>query len=146
MKKINYMNVIIHRKVDKVAIVAPAVICIGRGPDKKNSFPLFELFFKHKKVVGKGDNIWYNIHVQDLNKLYLLLAESIVNGDLRATWNEEKWYYLTEYWFLCESRNAADGCQGLIQERLYSAARCRIHDCRGKRKEATRLGTQHAKL
>lgn len=98
-----------HRKVDKVvlaadptkvrtAIVAPAVIYgVGRGPDKTKSAPVFEVFLKERKVfvVGKGDNIWHNIHVQDLSKLYLLLGEAAVNGGGNATWNEEG-YYLAE--------------------------------------------------
>ncbi|KAJ5332817.1 uncharacterized protein N7506_006600 [Penicillium brevicompactum] len=98
-----------HRIVDKVvlaadpskvrtAIVAPAVIYgQGRGPDKTKSAPLFETFLTHKRVVtvGKGDNIWHNIHVQDLSKLYLLLGEAAANGGGNATWNEQG-YYLAE--------------------------------------------------
>lgn len=98
-----------HRRIDKVvlaadpakvktAIVAPSVVYgMGRGPDKTKSAPLFDLFLKQRKVfvVGKGDNIWHNIHVQDLSRLYLLLAEAAVNDGGNATWNQEG-YYLAE--------------------------------------------------
>lgn len=98
-----------HRKIDKVvlaadpakirtAIVAPSVVYgMGRGPDKTKSAPLFDPFLKQRKVfvVGEGDNIWHNIHVQDLSQLYLLLAEAAVNGGRNATWNQ-KGYYLAE--------------------------------------------------
>ncbi|KAJ5783208.1 hypothetical protein N7457_004982 [Penicillium paradoxum] len=98
-----------HRSVDKVvlaanpfkvrtAIIAPAVVYgQGRGPDKRKSAPLFEAFLRQKRVVtvGKGENIWHNIHVQDLSKLYLLLAEAATNGGGKATWNEQG-YYLAE--------------------------------------------------
>ncbi|PLB52556.1 NAD(P)-binding protein [Aspergillus steynii IBT 23096] len=98
-----------HRKVDKVvlaadpskvrtAIVAPAVIYgKGRGPDKKKSAPVSEPFLRPRRVfvVGKGENIWHNIHVQDLTQLYLLLGEAAVNGGGSATWNAQG-YYLAE--------------------------------------------------
>uniref|UniRef100_A0A060T6G6 ARAD1B15664p n=1 Tax=Blastobotrys adeninivorans TaxID=409370 RepID=A0A060T6G6_BLAAD len=98
-----------HRNVDKIvlsagseriktAIVAPTVVYgVGRGPDKKKWGPLFESFLKSRKVfmVGKGENIWHNIHVQDLSRLNLLLAEAAASGGGNATWNQ-KGYYLAE--------------------------------------------------
>ncbi|KAI9930753.1 hypothetical protein MW887_011510 [Aspergillus wentii] len=97
-----------HRHVDRIvlaaasnslktAIIAPAVIYgKGRWPDKKKSFPLFTSFLKHRKVfaVGKGENIWHYIHVQDLGNIYLRLAEAAVNN-IPVGWNEEG-YYLAE--------------------------------------------------
>ncbi|RAH86615.1 NAD(P)-binding protein [Aspergillus japonicus CBS 114.51] len=101
-----------HRRVDKVvlaadparvrtAIVAPAVIYgQGRGPVKTKSAPLFEAFLRHRRVVtvGKGDNIWHNIHVQDLSQLYLRLGEAAASGGGNATWNHQG-YYLVENGF-----------------------------------------------
>lgn len=98
-----------HRNVDKIvlsagsetiktAIVAPTVVYgTGRGPGKQKWGPLFESFLKARKVcmVGKGENVWHNIHVQDLSRLNLLLAEAAANGGGNATWNQEG-YYLAE--------------------------------------------------
>jgi hypothetical protein len=54
---------------------------------KKRTFPMFEAFLRHKKVfaIGKGENIWHYIHVQDLSNLYLLLGEAAVDGGPPAT-------------------------------------------------------------
>jgi THO complex subunit 2 len=45
--------------------------------------------------VGKGENIWHQIHVSDLSNLYLLLGEAALDQGSPATWNEEG-YYLAE--------------------------------------------------
>ncbi|EWY79801.1 hypothetical protein FOYG_17090 [Fusarium oxysporum NRRL 32931] len=98
-----------HRHVEKVvlaagsdvvktAIISPSVVYgKGRGPDKTTGFPLFGTFAKHGRVfaAGKGENIWHNIHVQDLSEIYLLLAEAAVSGKPAAKWNDEG-YYLAE--------------------------------------------------
>lgn len=101
-----------HRKVDKIVLsshsvkVKTAIVCPptiygrGRGPDNTRSIQAYmiaEAFLKHKKAfkVGKGENVWHGIHVQDLSELYLLLGEAAINGGPPATWNEEG-YYLAE--------------------------------------------------
>lgn len=96
-----------HRKVDKVvlaadsdkvktAIVIPTIVYgEGRGPGKTVMAPLFQPFIKRGRVfvLGKGDNVWNNIHIQDLTKLNLLLAEAAVNGGGgTATWNKTGMY------------------------------------------------------
>ena len=101
-----------HRKVDKIVLssysdkVKTAIVCPptiygpGRGPDNTRSIQAYkvaEAFLKHKKAfkIGKGENVWHEVHVQDLSELYLLLGEAATNGGPPATWNEEG-YYLAE--------------------------------------------------
>ncbi|KAL6249969.1 hypothetical protein RBB50_002270 [Rhinocladiella similis] len=101
-----------HRDVDEVVLAAgseivktaivcpPTIIGAGRGPDNARSVQLYNAtaaFLKHKQgfKVGKGENIWHHINVQDLSELYLLLGEAAVNGGSPATWNDQG-YYLAE--------------------------------------------------
>lgn len=46
-------------------------------------------------LVGKGENVWHEIHVQDLSNLYLALGDAAAAGGGKATWNDEG-YYLAE--------------------------------------------------
>lgn len=88
-------------EIVKTAIVCPpTIIGAGRGPDNARSVQLYNAtaaFLKHKQgfKVGKGENIWHHINVQDLSELYLLLGEAAVNGGSPATWNDQG-YYLAE--------------------------------------------------
>lgn len=101
-----------HRNVDKIVLAAyrdkvkTAIVCPpciygpGRGPDNIRSIQAYrvtEAFLKHQRgfTIGKSENIWHGIHVQDLSELYLLLGEAAANGGDPATWNEEG-YYLAE--------------------------------------------------
>lgn len=102
----------IHRAVDKIvqkswsnkvksAIVCPPTIYgQGRGPGNLRSIQAdksTESMLKHKKgwVIGKGQNVWNQIHVNDLSDLYMHLAEAAANGGSPATWNDQG-YYLAE--------------------------------------------------
>ncbi|OAL30034.1 hypothetical protein AYO20_08938 [Fonsecaea nubica] len=71
-----------HRNVDKIVLAASS--------DKVKT-AIRQKAFK----VGKGENVWHEIHVQDLSNLYLLLGEAAVNGGSPATWNDQG-YYLAE--------------------------------------------------
>ncbi|KAH0846085.1 putative nucleoside-diphosphate-sugar epimerase [Fonsecaea pedrosoi] len=101
-----------HRNVDKIVLAASsekvktAIVCPptiwgrGRGPDNTRSVQIYmatSSFLKRHKAfkVGKGENIWHEIHVQDLSNLYLLLGEAALNGGSPATWNDQG-YYLAE--------------------------------------------------
>ena len=85
----------------KTAIVCPPTIWgVGRGPDNTRSVQIYratEAFLKRGKAfkVGKGENVWHQIHVADLSNLYLLLGEAALNNGNPATWNDEG-YYLAE--------------------------------------------------
>ncbi|KAI8231097.1 hypothetical protein K4K55_006331 [Colletotrichum sp. SAR 10_96] len=104
-----------HRNVDKIvtdtiawpskdfktAIVCPC--CIygpGRGPGNTKSVQVYTLattVLKRGKGIriGDGENIWHQVHVQDLSNLYLALAEAAASGGSKATWDDEG-YYLAE--------------------------------------------------
>ncbi|ETI23831.1 hypothetical protein G647_05637 [Cladophialophora carrionii CBS 160.54] len=101
-----------HRNVDKIVLAASsdkvktAIVCpptiwgVGRGPDNTRSVQIYnatKAFLKRGKAfkVGKGENIWHQIHVADLSNLYLLLGEAALNKGEPATWNAEG-YYLAE--------------------------------------------------
>jgi nucleoside-diphosphate-sugar epimerase len=85
----------------KTAIVCPPTIYgPGRGPDNQRSVQIYnsaKYFLENQQAfkVGKGDNIWHYVHVQDLSNLYLLLGEAAASGGPPATWNEQG-YYLAE--------------------------------------------------
>lgn len=100
----------LHRNVDKLvqnswsgkiksAIVCPPTIYgPGRGPDNQVSMQApraANSMLKHQKpwVVGKGANVWHQVHVQDLSDLYLRLTDAAVNGGAPATWNEQGYYF-----------------------------------------------------
>ncbi|KAL3294501.1 fumarylacetoacetate hydrolase [Colletotrichum asianum] len=104
-----------HRNVDKIvtdtialpsknfktAIVCPC--CIhgpGRGPGNTKSVQVYTLATTVLKRgqgvrIGDGENIWHQVHIQDLSNLYLALAEAAVSGGGKATWDDEG-YYLAE--------------------------------------------------
>ena len=104
-----------HQNVDKIVLesskthpgkVKTAIVCPptiygqGRGPDNKRSKQIYraaEAFMRHRKgfAVGKGHNVWHQVHVKDLSQLYLLLGEAAMNSGLPATWNDQG-YYLAE--------------------------------------------------
>lgn len=100
----------LHRKVDKivqggwsdklkVAVICPPTIYgLGRGPGNNRSIQLpsaTKAALKHKKgwIIGKGKNVWNQVHVQDLSELYLLVAEAAANGGAPATWNDQGYYF-----------------------------------------------------
>ncbi|KAJ5317821.1 hypothetical protein N7508_002329 [Penicillium antarcticum] len=90
-----------HPASVKVAVVCPPTIYgPGRGPGNtksKQAYALSAAVLKRKKglLVGKGENVWHQVHVQDLSDVYQALGEAASEGGGKATWNEEG-YYLTE--------------------------------------------------
>ncbi|KAK2738915.1 hypothetical protein FQN55_009685 [Onygenales sp. PD_40] len=103
----------LHRDVDKIvlevgtsasdrvktAIVAPP--CIygpGRGPSNRRSHQIYNLentVLKRKRgiQVGKGQNIWHQVHIQDLSDLYLRLGEEAAERKGNATWGQDGYYF-----------------------------------------------------
>ena len=85
----------------KVAVVCPPTIYgPGRGPGNTKSIQAYLLsaaVLKRKQgfLVGKGENVWHQVHVQDLSDVYLALGEAASEGGGKATWNDEG-YYLAE--------------------------------------------------
>jgi nucleoside-diphosphate-sugar epimerase len=104
----------LHRPVDKIVLAASvghphvktAIVCPptiygpGRGPDNRRSLQAYigaRCILEQGEgfMLGKGRNVWHEVHVQDLSNLYLLLGEAAVSGGGKATWNEQG-YYLAE--------------------------------------------------
>lgn len=105
----------VHRNVDEIILgaskcnptaVKTAIVCPptiygpGRGPGNQKSIQAYLLaaaVLKRKRgfLVGAGENVWHQVHIQDLSKIYMILAESAAAGGGKATWNEEG-YYLAE--------------------------------------------------
>lgn len=85
----------------KVAVVCPPTIYgLGRGPGNTKSIQAYLLgaaVLKRKRgfLVGKGENVWHQVHVHDLSNVYLALGEAASVGGGKATWNNEG-YYLAE--------------------------------------------------
>ncbi|KAJ5663361.1 hypothetical protein N7507_004092 [Penicillium longicatenatum] len=104
-----------HRNVDEIIInigkqnptsVRTAIVCPptiygqGRGPVNTKSIQAYLLaaaVLKRGKgfLVGKGENVWHQVHVQDLSNVYLALGDAASEGGGKATWNDEG-YYLAE--------------------------------------------------
>lgn len=102
-----------HRNVDEIIIgigrqtpssVHTAVVCppaiygIGRGTGNTKSFQAYMLsaaVLKRGKgfLVGKGENIWHQVHVQDLSNVYLALGDAAAENGGKATWNDEGYYF-----------------------------------------------------
>lgn len=103
----------LHRNVDKIIIgasqsspdsVKTAIVCPptiygpGRGPGNQKSVQAYWLsaaVLQRKKglLVGKGTNVWHQVHVQDLSKVYQALGEAAAAGGGQATWNDEGYYF-----------------------------------------------------
>lgn len=103
----------LHRNVDKIVIEASknnpdsiktAIVCPptiygpGRGPGNQKSVQAYWLtaaVLQRKKglLVGQGTNIWHQVHVQDLSKVYLSLGEAAATGGAPATWNDAGYYF-----------------------------------------------------
>ncbi|RAL03381.1 putative nucleoside-diphosphate-sugar epimerase [Aspergillus ibericus CBS 121593] len=45
-------------------------------------------------LVGKGENIWHQVHVQDLSDVYEALGAAAAAGGGKATWNDEGYYFV----------------------------------------------------
>jgi len=111
---INMPDEAAHRVVDKIVLAASAndpnirtaIVCPptiygqGRGPDNQRSLQAYnftQTILERKKgfLPGQGQNIWHQVHIEDLSDLYLLLGEAAASGGGKATWNDQG-YYLAE--------------------------------------------------
>ncbi|GAA6027244.1 hypothetical protein JCM8097_002519 [Rhodosporidiobolus ruineniae] len=72
-------------KISAYIVMSPTVYGQGTGPGNKLSLqlPAYVRYAKragHAAYIGKGENIWGNVHVEDLSALYLLLlSHSLAN-------------------------------------------------------------------
>ncbi|KAL1793452.1 hypothetical protein ACET3X_008434 [Alternaria dauci] len=107
-------DVALHRNVDKIILgsnevsagnIQSAIVCPpciygpGRGPDNQKSLQVYDMTkaaLKRMKAfaVGDGDNIWTQVHVQDLSNVFLALVTAALSPDGgKATWNKEGYYF-----------------------------------------------------
>ncbi|KAF2446418.1 NAD dependent epimerase/dehydratase family protein [Karstenula rhodostoma CBS 690.94] len=103
-----------HRNVDKIILAAsekypgkiftaivcpPAISGPGRGPDNRRSMQAYNLSkatLQRGKgfQVNAGQNIWHEVHVQDLSDVFLgLVTAALQPGGGKATWNDEGYYF-----------------------------------------------------
>ena len=99
-----------HRLVDKIVIgadsshVRTAIVCPptiygpGRGPGNQRSHQVPEmarctLERKQAFKVGPGKNAWSIVQVHDLSDLFVKLVEAAVQGETKATWGPEGYYF-----------------------------------------------------
>ncbi|KAJ5287244.1 hypothetical protein N7478_002930 [Penicillium angulare] len=103
----------LHRNVDEIIInagkgnptgVRTAIVCPptiygpGRGPGNTKSVQVYLLSSAVIKrgqgfLVGPGENVWHQVHVQDLSNVYLALGDAASEGGGKATWNDEGYYF-----------------------------------------------------
>jgi len=83
----------------KTAIVFPPMIYgQGRGPVNQRSIQVPELcriaLQRGNAVqIGKGENVWSNVHISDISNLLLRLAEKAASGDTgKDTWGRNGLY------------------------------------------------------
>jgi nucleoside-diphosphate-sugar epimerase len=113
-------DVALHRNVDKIVLAASeqypgkvytAIVCPpciygpGRGPDNQKSIQVYRMaraVLQRGKgfQVEEGNNIWTQVHVQDLSDVYVsLVTASLSPGGGKATWNEEGYYFAEAGYF-----------------------------------------------
>ncbi|OAL50971.1 NAD(P)-binding protein [Pyrenochaeta sp. DS3sAY3a] len=92
-------NTVLAQKPESVRtalIVGPLIYGPGRGPVGQRSIQAPEiakatLQLGHGFKLNDGENIWSNIHVQDLSNLVSLLVEAAIEGK-DGMWNEDGIY------------------------------------------------------
>jgi len=92
-------------KIDAIIVCPPMIYGEGTGPFNQHSvqIPLMitsSIKAKTSFYVGKGLNIWNNVHVLDLADFYILVLEAALNG--KAPVNRDGYYF-------CENGEAIIG-------------------------------------
>lgn len=83
----------------KTAIVSPPTIYgPGRGPGKTRGAQAYNLAkailqTKQGLLIGKGTNVWTQVHVWDLSELYLILGNEAARGGGKASWGKNTYYF-----------------------------------------------------
>lgn len=72
--------------LDIFIVCPPLIYGTSNGPFKRDSQQvpgLIQCSLKHGKAVfvGKGKNVWNNVHIDDLSNFYVLLAEKALVGE-----------------------------------------------------------------
>ena len=86
-----------YQGFESITLCPPTIYGIGLGHFQRhsNQIPrLIRTYVKHGSVatVGKGVNIWNNIHVEDLADFYLFVLEKALEG--KAQTGKDGWYFV----------------------------------------------------
>lgn len=122
-----------HRDVLKTVIVCPPTIYgKGRGPVSgrgRQTYELTKLILtkQYIPIIGAGKARWNHIHVADLSRLFLLLVEAAVAGDVRdELWGEQGYMLIEsgEHWWaeLAEEIANQAGEIGYVDAKLEKRA------------------------
>lgn len=82
--------------VNSIIVCPPTIYGLGTGPVHRQSVQIPWMIKACMKVgfpgtVGKGLNVWNNVHVEDLADFYVLLLEKAVEG--KASYGKDGWYF-----------------------------------------------------
>jgi len=85
-----------NQNFDSIIVAPPNIYGEGAGPFNRHSIQIPALikgFLKAGKAgtIGKGINIWNNVHVDDLGNFYALLLEKALEG--KASTGKDGWYF-----------------------------------------------------
>jgi len=81
---------------ESIIVCPPTIYGLGTGPFKHLSVQipmLIKAYIKYgyAATIGKGLNVWNNVHIEDLADFYLLLLEKALSG--KASTGREGWYF-----------------------------------------------------
>ena len=82
------------QKIDAIIIAPTTIYAIGSGPFSKISQQIPTLITKFLEfgsaaTVGKGINLWNDVHIEDLAELYILILTKALEG--KADTGPEWW-------------------------------------------------------
>jgi len=85
-----------NKGFDSILVAPPNIYGEGAGPFNRRSIQIPSLIKGILKVgraatIGKGLNVWNNVHVDDLGNFYVLLLEKALEG--KASTGKDGWYF-----------------------------------------------------
>lgn len=85
-----------NQNYDSIIVAPPTIYGLGTGPFNRHSVQLpglVKAFLKAGKAgtVGKGLNMWSNVHIDDLANFYVILLEKALEGKASVGYNG--WYF-----------------------------------------------------
>lgn len=87
-----------NQNFESIIVCPPTIYGLGSGPFNRHSVQIpfmIRGYLKNGKasIVGKGLNIWGNVHVDDLANFFELLVEKALEG--KADTGKNGWYFCT---------------------------------------------------
>lgn len=83
--------------IDSLIIAPPTIYGLGTGPFNRHSIQIPGLIKTYVKLgqagtIGKGLNIWNNVHIEDLADFYILVLKKVLDG--KADVRKDGWYFV----------------------------------------------------